>query len=135
MPPRIGTLLTTALTTGALACSLALAAPRPKPPTVTRTQRFLTPEEQRCSEIGAFAYAVAQARDAGVSLTETLARQRAVGRTFHTSPEVEATYDKTIRTIFAAQAFSPATIRQLIEVGCLDQLAPRVPSTPQGDWR
>jgi hypothetical protein len=76
MPPRIGTILTTALATGALACSLALAGPRPQPPAAP-VPPLLTATERLCGAYAQFAYDRAVERDQGASLIATLQRVRA----------------------------------------------------------
>lgn len=128
--PRTLTMITTALLTGTLTCSLALAAPRPQAPPRRPTAAALTADERFCAAYGALVYSVAQARDTGVSLTAALAQIRAsVQQRPAEAPLLDA-YLRLVRSIFAAYTVSPATWRQQTESTCLENLDPRPASTP-----
>ena len=113
-----------------LVCSVCPIHAEPTPRDTLVAQ--LTPAEQHCRDFGDFAGGVAEDRDRGVPLADTLTRLRNLAAT--KTPSVNVARDleelsRLVQILYLAPALSPAQARQSFEKGCL-KVAPAPQTTP-----
>jgi len=104
-------------------------------PTRVRPPAQLNGVEQGCQGYGTFVYNRGLERDAGFGYFDVLARARQWDASNHVLPAMRAWHDKLTSMVFSAYALTPAQMRQLTEVGCIEgameQAASPADLTPQ----